>query len=104
MLINNTYIYTFRCGLLAIGLYSSTAISVFMQVETYDEQTKKKIVTFLKKKHQAITSEIVRLGGKKRVINWQSLKLILTDLEVDGKIRKLSIGRKLKVYEWIGGD
>lgn len=74
-----------------------------MQVENYDEQTRASVEKFLKDKRQAISSEIVRLGTKTRVINWQSLKLILGDLQREGKVRETPIGNKVKLYEWIGG-
>lgn len=74
-----------------------------MQVENYDEQTRASVESFLKEKRQAISSEIVRLGGKARVINWQSLKLILGDLQRERLVRETPIGNKVKLYEWIGG-
>lgn len=75
-----------------------------MQVERYDEHTKERIIAFLKKQREAITSEIVRLGTKKRVVNWQTLKMILAELEHDGLVQCTRIGRKVKVYRWNGGE
>lgn len=75
-----------------------------MDVESYDEQTRASVEKFLKTQGQAISSEIVRLGSSTRVINWQSLKLILGDLQREGLVRETPIGNKVKLYEWIGGE
>lgn len=73
-----------------------------MNVQTYDEKTKQRIVDFLKQNKQAIQSEIVRLGSEKRVINWQTLKIILEDLQSEGKISRTCIGNQVILYEWRG--
>lgn len=72
-----------------------------MKVQTYTDDTRKKIVDFLKNKRQALISEISCLGGKSAVINWESLVLILEDLTDEGFVRQHFIGKKVVVYEWI---
>jgi len=72
-----------------------------MDVENYHEDTRKSVEKFLKKEKQAIINEIVRLGTEKRVVNWQTLKLILEDLKTEKLVREKPIGNKVILYEWI---
>ena len=74
-----------------------------MEVENYTEQTRKSIEEFIKNKGQAIANEIVRLGTTKRVVNWQTFKLIMEDLRVEGLVRETQIGNRVILYEWLGG-
>jgi hypothetical protein len=74
-----------------------------MIVENYETKTRVSVENFIKSQRQALTSEIVRLGGKDRVVNWSTLKLILGDLMQEGKVRRVPIGKKVILYEWIGG-
>jgi hypothetical protein len=73
-----------------------------MDVERYETQTRENVEKFLKRQKQAITNEIVRLGGAKRCINWQTLKLILKDLKREGLVRESHIGNQVILYEWVG--
>lgn len=72
-----------------------------MDVEKYHAETRKNVEKFLKKEKQAIINEIVRLGTDKRVVNWQTLKLILEDLKSEDLVRETLIGNKVILYEWI---
>jgi hypothetical protein len=73
-----------------------------MDVESYDKKTRETVEGFLKERKQAISSEIVRVGTNERVINWQSLKMILDDLKKEGLVREIRIGKKVLLYEWQG--
>lgn len=74
-----------------------------MDVASYEQRTRENVERFLKKRKQAITSELERLGKPSRCVNWKTLKLILADLKSEGLVRKTRIGSKLVLYEWIGG-
>lgn len=75
-----------------------------MEITNYNKNTKELVEKYLKEKHIAITSEILKLGKQKRSINFESAKKILDDLEHEGKINKKQVGKRVVVYEWIGED
>lgn len=80
-------------------IYERT-ITDSMSLYAYDERTRKKVEEFIKTRQEVITSEIVRLGTKRRVINWQTLKLIMEDMVNDGQVERRNIGSKVIVYRW----
>lgn len=73
-----------------------------MRVTNYEEKTKERVVAFLKARKEALTEEIVRLGSNRRIVNWESLMLILEDLRREGKVRSTRLGKHTVVYEWVG--
>lgn len=74
-----------------------------MRVASYENSTREAVEKFLKRKGQAMMSEIIRLGGQKRVINWETAKLIIKALRVEGKVSSSRIGSRVILYKWVGG-
>ena len=75
-----------------------------MKITNYNNNTKELVENYIKENRIVITSEILKLGKQKRVINFESAKKILNDLEHEGKIRIRRVGMRVIIYEWTGED
>jgi len=65
------------------------------------DDTRERIILFLKKRGSATITEIYRLGGSSNRINYASLNIILGVLEKEGRISIEIIGKNIKLVRWL---